>query len=177
MTHAIWKCDCGSVEATLPTDGMRLVCYCESCRGFVERLGSGDRLNAAGGNDLLQVAPDQVEIRGAEHLRWMKMTEKGPTRWYTACCSTPMANTLGTRKVPFASFQVHDIRPAEAVPAIDAHVNLKGALARVEEPLGSMRAVIFSFISRVLSAWVTGRWRRNPFFTQDGKPIAERQDP
>lgn len=177
MTHAVWSCECGLVEATVPTDGMRIVCYCESCRGFVSRLGCADRLNAAGGNDLLQVAPDQVDIRGAEHLRWMKMTESGPMRWYASCCNTPMANTLGTRKIPFASFQVHNIEPQKAVPQITAHVNLKGALARVEEPLGSMRAVMMSFASRVIAAWITGRWRQNPFFAADGKPIAQREDP
>lgn len=177
MAHGTWKCDCGQVEASVPTDGFRLVCYCESCRAYVTRLGHADRLNAAGGNDLIQVAPDEVEIRGVEHLRWMKITEKGPARWYAKCCSTPMANTLSTRRVPFASFQVHDIEPKSALPGIRAHVNLKGALARVEEPVGSARPLILSFFGRVAVAWITGRWRRNPFFASDGTPVAPREDP
>jgi hypothetical protein len=165
------------VKARVPTDGFRLVCYCNSCREFVSRLGCGDRLNAAGGNDLIQVEPGEVEITGAENLRWMKVTEKGPMRWYAQCCDTPMANTLSTRKLPFASFQVHDIEPQLALPEIRAHVNLKGALARVDEPLGSVRPLILSFLGRILRAWISGRWRQNPFFGGDGTPIAERADP
>lgn len=177
MSFATWSCECGLVQARVPTDGFRLVCYCESCRDFVSRLGCGDRLNTAGGNDLIQVSPDEVEITGGNHLRWMKITEKGPMRWYAHCCYTPMANTLSTRKVPFSSFQVHDIEPRDTLPGIAAHVNLKGALARVEEPLGSMRPLILSLIRRIASAWITGRWRRNPFFTEDGAPIAAREEP
>lgn len=177
MADAKWSCECGLVEASVPTDGIRLVCYCESCREFVSKLGCGDRLNAAGGNDLLQVAPDKVELKGAEHLRWMKITEGGPMRWYAHCCDTPMANTLSTKKLPFASFQVYDILPQDDVPDISAHVNLKGALARVEEPVGSVRALILSFVGRVVTAWLTGRWRRNPFFAPDGAPIAARKEP
>ncbi len=177
MASATWRCECGSVEARLPTDGFRLVCYCGSCRDFATRLGSGDRLNDAGGSDLIQVAPDSVEIKGIEHLRWMKITEKGPMRWYAHCCDTPMANTLSLRAVPFASFQVHDIEPQSELPPIRAHVNLSGATARVTEPTGNVRSVLLSFASRVLRSWVTGRWRRTPFFDGQGRPVASRLDP
>ena len=176
MGDAVWSCECGLVEARVPIDGFRLVCYCESCREFVARLGCGERLNTAGGNDLIQVDPSRVEIHGVEHLRWLKITEKGPMRWYAQCCGTPMANTLSTKKIPFASFQVADIVSEAPLPEIRAHVNLKGAVARVEEPLGSVRPLIASFLGRVVRAWIVGSWRKTPFFKADGSPVAARDD-
>ncbi len=178
MADLTWTCECGAVEARVPADGMRLVCYCESCRAFVERFGKTDRLNAAGGSELLQVDPQHVTFtRGVEHLRYMKITEKGPLRWYAACCGTPMANTLGARWVSFASFQTHDMAPKERLPEKIAHVNLKGALARVEEPLGSVRSMIAALIGRTVKSVLTGGGRRNPFFGADGRPIAPREVP
>ena len=178
MTDLTWTCECGGVEVQVPAEGNRLVCYCESCRAFVETFGKSDRLDEAGGSDLLQVTPEQVSIsKGAEHLRYLRLTEKGPLRWYASCCGTPMANTLGSRMVAFASFQTHDLQPQDKLPEIVARVNLKGALQRVKEPLGSARPLITSLIGRSIKSWVTGSWRRNPFFGSDGTPIAKREDP
>ncbi|MEO0831290.1 MAG: DUF6151 family protein [Pseudomonadota bacterium] len=178
MDHATWTCDCGAVAAEIPVSGNRLVCYCSSCRGFVEDLNKPERLDAAGGNDLFQVDPRHVRLfKGTEHLRWMKRSPKGPMRWYAACCNTPMANTLSKRALAFASFQVADITPAEKLPDVGARVHLKGALARVEEPLGSVRPMIFSLLGRTVAGLVTGGYRRNPFFDSSGTPIAPRSDP
>lgn len=178
MVDVTWTCGCGAVEANVPAAGKRLVCYCESCREFVERLGKTERLNAAGGSELLQVAPQEVTFtRGKENLRYLKITEKGPLRWYTSCCGTPMANTLGARWVSFASFQTWEMSPKERLPDQIAHVNLKGALQRVEEPLGSVRPLIAAIVGRTLMSLLTGGGRRNPFFGADGRPIAQREDP
>ena len=178
MDETTWTCGCGSVEARVPTTGKRIVCYCESCRGFVERLGKEDRLDHAGGSDLLQVTPQEVRfVKGAEHLKYLKMSEKGPLRWYASCCGTPMANTLGTRAVAFASFQVRDLAPNDHLPPVTVRVHLTGALARVVEPTGSLWPLMGALLGRTVKAWVTGGWRRNPFFTTDGKPIASREDP
>ncbi|MEM7753457.1 MAG: DUF6151 family protein [Pseudomonadota bacterium] len=178
MKHATWTCVCGSVEAELPSAGNHLVCYCESCRGFVEQLGKGDRLDAAGGSALFQVSPDQVRFtKGAEHLRWMKLSPKGPMRWYTACCNTPMANTLANRAIAFASFQVHDIAPQDALAEVSARVHLKGALAHVEGRTGGIGPLLASLLGRSAKSWVTGAWKRNPFFDASGTPIGPREDP
>lgn len=178
MSHATWTCRCGSVSANVPVTGKRIVCYCKSCRAFVEQFDEADRLDPAGGSELIQVAPDKVSFtKGTEHLRWMKLTEKGPMRWYAACCGTPMANTLPTRAVAFASFQVHDIAPKDTLPPVSARVHLKGALERVEEPLGSIWPLMGALIGRSLQSWVTGGWKRNPFFDSAGKPIGTREDP
>jgi len=178
MSEAVWTCGCGSVEAEVPTTGMRIICYCETCRAFVERLGHGERLDYAGGNDLLQVAPHQVRFRkGQDKLGWFQVTPKGPLRWYATCCGTPMVNTLGTMKFPFASFQVADLKPQEGLPKVRARVNLKGATTRVTEPVGSALALVFGLLSRVAKARLTGNWKTNPFFGEDGRPIVARTEP
>ena len=178
MDKTTWGCQCGKVEVEVPTAGVRLTCYCESCRAFVERLGKGERLDAAGGSDLLQVAPDGVRIvKGQDHLAWMRLTEKGPLRWYATCCNTPMANTLPTRHVPFASFQVADLSPTEDLPEVSAKVHLKGALAHVEGPHGSPLPMLLALLGRTVMAHVTGKWRKNPFFDAEGRLIASRKEP
>lgn len=162
----------------MPSRGNRLICYCESCRAFVERFDRGARLDVAGGSDLLQVDPKHVKIRqGAQHLRWTKLTHKGPMRWYAACCGTPMANTLPVRALAFASFQVADITPKDTLPDVTARVHLKGAKERVEEPLGSVWPLMIGLVGRSLTGLLSGAWKRNPFFDARGKPIAQREDP
>jgi hypothetical protein len=173
-----WTCECGSVVAELPDGGTRIVCYCQSCRSFVERLGKAERLDAAGGSDLLQVAPDGVRfVKGREHLAWMRITEKGPLRWYATCCNTPLANTLGTPGVPFASFQAAFATPQAALGPVRARVHLKDATARVPEPRGSLLPLLAGFFWRIAAARLSGRWKTNPFFGPDGKPVAARREP
>lgn len=178
MAELTWRCRCEAVEAHLPRQGNRIVCYCKSCRSFVEQFGKAERLQAAGGSDLLQVEPQRVRIsKGVEHLRWTQLTSKGPFRWYASCCGTPMANTLPTRAVAFASFQVHDIVETAALPDVRARVHLNGALAHVEPPHGSIRPLVFGLLRNTVKAWIDGGWRRHPFFNAAGKPVGPREDP
>lgn len=178
MDHVTWRCICGSVEAELPAKGNRIICYCGSCRGFVEDLGFGDRLDAEGGNELFQVAPDGVRIaKGSDQLVWMRLTDKGPLRWYTKCCNTPMVNTLSTRNLPFASFQVHELEPKEALPPVMARVNLKGASGHVDGERGSVLMLVLGLLGGAVKAHVTRRVVDNPFFDASGKPIGPRLDP
>ena len=173
-----WTCECGSVVAELPEGGTRIVCYCRSCRGFVERLGKGDRLDPAGGNDLLQLAPDGARfLKGVDKLAWMRITEKGPLRWYATCCNTPVANTLATPGIPFASFQTAFVAPQAALGPVRARVHLKGATAHVAGPTGSLLPLFAGVFWRIASARLSGRWRTNPFFGADGKPVAARREP
>ncbi len=173
-----WTCECGSVEAELNGAGTRLVCYCADCRSFVERLGKSERLDEWGGSDLFQTAPEHTRItRGQEHLRHLRLTAKGPLRWYALCCGTPMANTMPNRALAFSSWQVHNIEPKSALPEVSARVHLKGATAHVEAETGSAGALIRGFFLRAIKAWLTGGWRKNPFFDEKGRPIGPRLDP
>lgn len=178
MEKVTWSCACGKTRALVPTDGNRIVCYCKSCRAMVERLGKGGTLDPSGGSALFQVDPKDVDItQGIENLRYMKITEKGPLRWYTTCCNSPMANTIGNRALAFASFQVAGIAEKAALPKVSAKVNLKGATAHVEGPHGSALPLVGTLLAKTLRSWVSGAWKSNPFFDASGKPIAARRDP
>ena len=179
MVDVTWTCKCGAVEARVPTKGNRIVCYCESCRAFVSKLDAKERLNAQGGSELLQTKPQDVTItKGVEHLVHMHLTPKGPLRWYTRCCGTPMANTLTTRSLPFASFQVHDLEPKNNLPAFKGVVNLGGATGHVENAKrASVLALIASILGGAATAYLSGTVKKNPFFDPSGAPIGPRQDP
>ena len=179
MAHLTWNCACGKVRATMPAEGNRIVCYCESCRAFVERLGATDLLDEWGGSDLLQTMPHKVTFEtGLENLSYMKITDKGPLRWYAACCNTPIANTLPTRAFPFASFQTHQFTPEDALPPLKGHVNLSGATGRVDNVQKvSMLSLIASILGGAAVTYLTGKRRKNPFFNSAGQPIALRHDP
>ena len=178
MTYVTWQCECGLVEAKVPATGNRIICYCESCRAFVTKLGGNDRLDAQGGSELLQTQPKDVTlVKGVEHLAYTRLTDKGPARWYTRCCNTPMANTLPTRALPFASFQVHDLEPKEALPELNGVVHLGGATGHIEDvKKASMRRLIASILAGAIKAYATGKVKQNPFFDASGAPIAQRLD-
>lgn len=173
MTHVTWSCECGQVEATMPAKGNRIICYCESCRAYVAKLGCSDRLDAWGGNELLQTAPQDVTVtKGAEHMVYMRLTEKGPLRWYAECCDTPMVNTLATRSLPFASFQVHDLEPKEALPPLRGMVNLSGATGRIDNVKKAfVPGMIVGLLFGAAKAHLTGKVKKNPFFDASGAPI------
>lgn len=93
------KCACGAVRGIAgnvsPGSGMRVVCYCEDCQRFAHYLGREDILDAHGGTEVFQMPPADVKItHGAEQIRCIRLTSKGLHRWYTACCRTPIGNTL-----------------------------------------------------------------------------------
>ena len=170
-----WKCNCGDVElAVEPGDGTRLVCYCTSCQDCANRFGGGDSLDAAGGTDLFQTAPETVKIvKGQSNLSWIKLTPKGPHRWHTTCCDTPMANTLGTRAIPFTTVLAHNIDDKASLGPIVARVNRASATQNIDGEHGSMGKVIRPLLWRMLRSRLSGRYKQSPFFASDGTLIAK----
>jgi len=170
-----WTCNCGEVQLQVtPGNGARIMCYCSACRDFAERFGAGDTLDPAGGADLFQTAPEMIQItKGRDYLSWIKLTPKGPHRWHTTCCNTPMANTLGTRAIPFATILSHNIDDKEALGPIIARVNRKSATGHFDGEAGNTGRVIRSFLWRTLRSRASGRYKQNPFFTAQGKLIAD----
>lgn len=170
----LWTCNCGEVELSVtPGNGSRIVCYCGSCQRFANHFGARDTLDYAGGADLFQTAPETVEItKGETNLAWLKFTPKGPNRWYTTCCKTPMANSLGTRAVPFATILSHNIDDKADLGPVEARMNRKSATGHIEEDAGNAGRVIRAFIWRALRSRVSGRYKQNPFFDANGALIA-----
>lgn len=169
-----WTCRCGAfaAEVDVTPASIRAVCYCPSCRIFALKTGAGDALDEAGGSDLLQVAPEDVRfLRGSENLRWMQLTPKGPARWYTACCNTPVANTLLTPAIPFVTLMSHRITDQDALPPVSVRVFRKYAGQHVPDSKGA-GSLYWNFARRALRSRLSGGWKRNPFFGPDSKPIA-----
>ena len=170
----LWTCRCGQTEIEIETrGGSRVVCYCEDCQAFARHFGKTDMLDGRGGSDLYQVLPHQVRFRkGAEHLAAIRLSDKGPARWYAACCDTPMANTWTSPKLPFATMTAVQFDHPETLGPIQAQAFRKQAIGYAEKEGSGMGAVYLSFARRLLGAYLTGKWRLTPFFDGDGTPKA-----
>lgn len=171
-----WTCRCGALAAEVdPSEGIRAVCYCASCRRFAEMTDAVDALDAAGGSDLFQVAPERMRFTkgGAENLTWTRLTEKGPNRWFTTCCNTPVANTLATSAWPFVTLQTHRFADPEALGPVVARVNRRDATERVPDGGKGIGYLMRNFLKRALKSRLTGGWKKNPFFGPDRKPVAK----
>lgn len=168
-----WTCRCGEVAAEVETKrGIRAVCYCTFCRDFARRTGAEDALDAAGGSDLFQVAPEEIRLtRGADKLAWMRLTDKGPLRWYTTCCNTPVANTLATRAFPFVTLQTHRFADTAALPPVAVRVFRRDAIGRAPEGGKGAGHLYLNFALRALRSRLSGGYKSNPFFRADGQPI------
>ena len=130
------------------------------------------------------MSPARFEItRGAEHLACMRLSPGGTLRWYTACCKTPVGNTLASPALPFIGLIENCIDFPEGV--------------REEEVLGPVRARIYGRFAtgervsldahpkvpvslllrflRLLAGWrLRGAHRQTPFHRPgSGEPVAE----
>lgn len=172
-----WICRCGTFAADIDTRrGTRVVCYCNSCREFWARIGATGALDAAGGSDLFQVAPEQVRfVRGAGGLAWLRLTEKGPARWVTTCCNTPVTNTLLSPGLPFVTMMSHRFADPAALGPVRARVFKQFATGTAPEGGTGAAVLMWSFAGRALRSRLTGGWKQNPFF-RDGKPIGPRRE-
>jgi hypothetical protein len=117
MATLTWGCTCGQVRGTArdihPGDGARAVCMCADCQAFLTHLGREDLLDRWRGTDVFPITPDRLTLEsGHEHLRCLRLSDKGMFRFYAACCHTPLGNTLGP-KVPFVGVPTAALRPPE----------------------------------------------------------------
>jgi hypothetical protein len=150
---------------------------CDDCQAFARYLEQPGVLDAHGGTDIYQTAPAHVQLSdGAEHVRCVRLSPKGLLRWYTACCNTPIGNTLASPGVPFValvhSFMDHSA-PGQArdrvlgAPRAFIHgrfgIGGLPAHAHPRAPLG----IILRMASQVGTAWLKRRQRPSAFFTAD----------
>ena len=97
------KCSCsklkGQIEKVSPKQGTHLICMCIDCQSFAHYLGKEKEiLDINGGTELYQVSPSQIKITsGKEHLKCLKLSPKGTSRWFASCCNTPIANTVSLK--------------------------------------------------------------------------------
>ena len=187
MTDANFSCRCGKVAGrAVNVDqplGNHVVCYCTDCRAFARACG-GDALDAAGGTELYQTTIGKVTLeRGEEHLAAMRLSKRGPVRWYASCCDTALLNTMPSPAVPFASFVraalSQDPGTDCALGPVRGSVHTGSALGKPIVPaLGGLGllGVLANFARLMLGARRRGEHKRSPLH-RDGKPIVEPRMP
>lgn len=181
------RCSCGAIQGVAdvdPSQGTRLVCYCDDCQAYAHFLGRNDVLDERGGTDIFQIWPARVRItQGADQLRCMRLTAKGLHRWYAGCCRTPIGNTVGSARLPFVglvhSFMAHDVDGQtrdEAVGPLRGGSQARFAIGGVPPnahptaPLG----LILHAMSVMLRGVLARAHRPSPFFDSVTKrPVVE----
>lgn len=182
MLHPL-SCRCGALRGTVDTTAPheRIVCYCADCQAYAHFLGRpGEDLDERGGTNALLTVPSAITLtQGSEQLASVRMTGRGPLRWYAACCNTPVANTGLSHKAAYASLMGPCLGGAS--PALDAAFGpvrlfgfVKNAKGQPKPPATPFIGVLLRVVARSLKARLDGSYRRTPFFdVEAGRPVAE----
>ena len=150
----------------------RVVCHCWACQRYPEILGCEDLvLDADGGTDVVNVSPAMIEFaQGIEHVACLKITRKGPLRWYAACCDTPLCNTFGGPSWPFVGLLHHACVPnsEDHIGPIRARVNgtfPRGEARAKKATVGALLSMLWHYAPLFFGWKLRGDHRRSPFFT------------
>lgn len=139
---------------------VRIICHCGDCQSYARHLGNSLA------NQIVQVTPDQIRIHvGKEHLRCLRLTEGGLTRWYAGCCKTPVANTSRRAWVPFVGLMNCSIDADDEV--------LLGPPTPANGPHPVPWSTVFRSVRELLLGILLRRHRPHPFFDDRGKPIVQ----
>lgn len=179
QTDLEFSCACGDLRGVLhhaiPREVCHLICYCNDCRAFTRHMGVADQLEPGGGSPLIQVLPARIEITaGAEHIACLRLTKKGLHRWYAACCGTPLANTVGTSRVPLAGMWRPLFADAAPLGPVGTYGFTKMALPAADAPRKDkgLVAMLGGLLRRSVAAYLSGTARQSPFFDIQGQPVA-----
>ncbi|WP_226779234.1 DUF6151 family protein [Oceaniglobus trochenteri] len=173
-----FACRCGTLRGVLhdvaPGSGCNLECYCADCRAFARHLGVSDSLTPGGGSLLHQTIPASIEITaGADRIACKRLRPKGLYRWYASCCDTPLANTIGSSRLPLAGMWQPLIEDPAALGKLHTQGFTKYALREPGAPKkdrGTL-TMLTGLIRRTLSAYLSGKARKSPFFDAKGAPV------
>lgn len=171
-----FSCDCGNLRGVLhdavPQNGCHLICYCKDCRAFARHLGRMDALEPGGGSPLVQVVPSRIEfISGSENIACLRLSPKGLHRWYASCCNTPIANTVGSPKIPLAGLWRPNFQSIEAFGPVVTLGFTKMALPGGPRKDKGLYRMLGGLLKRSLAAYLAGNARQSPFFSSDGSPV------
>ena len=181
MTSIPLQCRCGQVKGTAhdinPRKGLRVVCCCDSCQEFANHLGQESiTLDQFGGTEVFQATQSQITVEeGQDKLHCLRLSKKGPLRWYTSCCNTPVANTVSA-KMAFAgiihTFMNVDNRD-EILGPVKAYVQTQHAIGTPDYPTSSPKfplGLIAKIIKNQLIENIKGRQTPSVFFGNDKRP-------
>lgn len=174
------SCKCGAVRGHV-LDGSpsnRVRCYCADCQAFGRYFGpEAGVLDAQGGTEIIQVSQSRLRFdTGLEQLACLRLSPRGLLRWYARCCNTPLGNTLPNPRVSLVGL-VHSCMDHAAIDrdfgSRVADVNTNSALGDPRPRQSGMARTIGRFLVMVARDRVSGRYRRSPLFTDEGKPVAD----
>lgn len=171
------RCACGAVRGVVrdATAGRRLVCHCDDCQAYARWLRDG-LTDAKGGTDVYQTHPARVAIEaGAEHLRCVRLSDKGLLRWYAGCCRTPIGNTLPNPRVPFVGVYTGALDVGGSADArLGPAASVFGKFAIGGKPDGAPDKVtlgqILGTVGLLGRGLLAGAHRPSPFFDDAGRP-------
>lgn len=180
MTHSI-RCHCGKLKGTLNhnQEVNRCVCYCTDCQAFARFLKrEHEILDEIGGTRIVQTVPANIEFtEGIENLTCMRLTENGMLRWYTACCNTPIGNTLSTPNLSYIGL-IHTCLSFDrtsldkAFGQTQMYVNTKSAIGENKPKSAGVLSGTLRLLGMMLKARFDGRYKQTPFFVMEsGTPI------
>ncbi|HVI26993.1 MAG TPA: DUF6151 family protein [Xanthomonadaceae bacterium] len=172
------RCRCGQVQGQVGTDRtyVRATCYCKDCRAYAQWLGTPGLLDAAGGVDVVAMAPSQLRFTaGQDQVACLSLSPRGIYRWCAACCRTPLGNTPRDPGVHYVGVSTACLDPEQANAAFGpAH----RCVINTESATGPVRKTPLSFVvgglrilAGILRAKMSGL-RASPFFdAATGQPI------
>lgn len=180
------SCTCGAVNgearSIVPANSSRVICSCRDCQTFAHFLGRPqDIIDQYGGTDIFQLTPSQIVIsKGREHIRCMRLSDKGMMRFYTECCRTPMGNTLASAKVAFVgvphNFMKHGARTRDQdLGPVLSRVNVHSPKEFSGSDGFAVNSMlpIFRILRMMIFGWFKKKYQPSPYFDLGtGKPVA-----
>ena len=147
-----FKCICGQVEGTVEAVSASSVahtmCYCKSCQTWAHSLDRADEvLDDQGASRIMVLSCARLKFdKGKDKLGVRRLSPKGPFRWYTKCCNTPVCNAMSGNNFGFVgmpSVMWKDSLPVppDSVLGKPTVVNADGARAVEGKPETCNRAV------------------------------------
>jgi hypothetical protein len=179
-TYHPMRCRCGALQGRVALRGIsnHVICYCKDCQAFARFLGHADEvLDAQGGSEIVQVMPDRVQItQGQAQLAAMRLSPRGLLRWYTACCRTPLGNTLPSGKLPFVGLLHSSLKTAPLEPSfgpVRGQFNTASAIGEPRPHEGRILPAALRIVAMMGACRLTGRYRHTPFFTEANAPVVQ----
>lgn len=157
---------------------------CVDCQTYARWLGDHEQiLDEVGGTDIYQTTPSRVHIEeGRDHIRCVRLSPKGPYRFFAGCCRTPLANSASGSGLPFLGiphlFTDHEAAgvPREtAIGPVSLRIQAKGATgpAPADAHHEINKGTLATIAVRMLWDRVRGLHQPNPFRNPDGSLFVE----
>jgi len=164
-----------------PDNGNLVVCCCDDCQSFANYLRhDNDIVDEFGGTKIYQTSQSQLKInKGHEQLRRLRISPKGPNRWYTECCKTPIGNTMGAG-IPFVGIIHNFIANNEdldrTLGPVRAYVQTRHAHGIPDYPhlaKGFPIGITLRIMRKMLVWKLRGMHKPTVFFDQEGKAVVK----